>query len=54
MMCPEDDCFPGLYGSNALTKPWLSDGNTMILSSYWGSTQSIISVDVIRYLITAY
>ncbi|KAL0414423.1 UNVERIFIED_CONTAM: Acylamino-acid-releasing enzyme [Sesamum radiatum] len=46
VMCPEDGCFPGLYCSKFLTRPWLSDGHTMVLSSYWGSTQKILSVDV--------
>ncbi|KAF6173421.1 hypothetical protein GIB67_027116 [Kingdonia uniflora] len=47
VMSFEDDCFPGLYRSSFLTNPWLSDGHTMILSSYWGSTQVILSVDVL-------
>ncbi|KAJ9536989.1 hypothetical protein OSB04_029722 [Centaurea solstitialis] len=47
MMCPEDGCFPGLYCSDVLSKPWLSDGSTMILSSIWGSTQAILSVNVL-------
>ncbi|KAK4425574.1 Acylamino-acid-releasing enzyme [Sesamum alatum] len=47
VMCPEDGCFPGLYCSKFLTRPWLSDGHTMVLSSYWGSTQKILSVDVL-------
>ncbi|KAK4405803.1 Acylamino-acid-releasing enzyme [Sesamum angolense] len=47
VMCPEDGCFPGLYCSKFLTRPWLSDGHTLVLSSYWGSTQKILSVDVL-------
>ncbi|OVA05354.1 Peptidase S9 [Macleaya cordata] len=47
VMCAEDGCFPGLYCSSFLSKPWLSDGETMILSSYWGSTQVILSVNVL-------
>lgn len=47
VMCPEDGCFPGLYCSNLLSKPWLSDESTMILSSIWGSTQAILSVNVL-------
>ncbi|XP_011091099.1 acylamino-acid-releasing enzyme-like isoform X2 [Sesamum indicum] len=47
VMCPEDGCFPGLYCSKFLDKPWLSDGHTMVLSSVWGSTQIILSVDVL-------
>ncbi|OMO95588.1 hypothetical protein COLO4_15764 [Corchorus olitorius] len=45
--CAEDGQFPGLYGSSFLTKPWLSDGCTMILSSYWHSYQVILSVNVL-------
>ncbi|KAL6522701.1 hypothetical protein OROHE_016548 [Orobanche hederae] len=47
VMCPEDGCFPGLYCSKFLTKPWLSDGNTLVISSIWGSKQAILSVDVL-------
>ncbi|XP_059632429.1 acylamino-acid-releasing enzyme-like isoform X2 [Cornus florida] len=47
VMCAEDGCFPGLYCSSFLSKPWLSDGCTMILSSFWGSTQAILSVNVL-------
>ncbi|KAL3834809.1 hypothetical protein ACJIZ3_009545 [Penstemon smallii] len=47
VMCPEYGCFPGLYCSNFLSKPWLSDGHTMVLSSVWGSTQTILSVNVL-------
>ncbi|MCE0481374.1 hypothetical protein HAX54_039076 [Datura stramonium] len=47
VICPEDGCFPGLYCFSLLSRPWLSDGYTMILSSIWGSTQVIISVNVI-------
>ncbi|KAL0388499.1 UNVERIFIED_CONTAM: Acylamino-acid-releasing enzyme [Sesamum radiatum] len=50
VMCPEDGCFPGLYCSKFLTRPWLSDGHTLVLSSYWGSTQKILSVDVLSSL----
>ncbi|KAK9009495.1 hypothetical protein V6N11_036027 [Hibiscus sabdariffa] len=35
--CAEDGQFPGLYCSSFLSQPWLSDGCTMILSSYWHS-----------------
>lgn len=48
VMCPEDGGFPGLYCSGFLAKPWLSDGCTLILSSAWGSTQAILSVNVSR------
>nr|XP_043633501.1 acylamino-acid-releasing enzyme isoform X2 [Erigeron canadensis] len=47
VMCPEDGCFPGIYGFDMLTMPWLSDGSTMILSSIWGSTEVIISINVL-------
>ncbi|XP_044497899.1 acylamino-acid-releasing enzyme-like [Mangifera indica] len=47
VQCAEDDCFPGLYCSYILSNPWLSDGCTMILSSTWGSSQVIISVNVL-------
>ncbi|KAL3828737.1 hypothetical protein ACJIZ3_017539 [Penstemon smallii] len=47
VMCPEDGCFPGIYPSKLHTKPWLSDGYTMILSSVWGSAQKIISVNIL-------
>ncbi|XP_042386087.1 acylamino-acid-releasing enzyme 1-like isoform X1 [Zingiber officinale] len=47
IMCPEDDCFPGLYNSEFLPYPWLSDGSTMIVSSVWCSTQVILSVNII-------
>ncbi|XP_060178673.1 acylamino-acid-releasing enzyme-like isoform X2 [Lycium barbarum] len=47
VMCPEDGCFPGLYTVTFLSKPWLSDGYTMILSSVWGSTEVILSVNVL-------
>ncbi|XP_051127706.1 acylamino-acid-releasing enzyme isoform X3 [Andrographis paniculata] len=46
VMCPEDGGFPGLYPSKFLTRPWLSDGHTMVLSSIWGSTLAILTVDV--------
>ncbi|KAK9146531.1 hypothetical protein Sjap_006434 [Stephania japonica] len=47
VMCAEDGCFPGLYCSNFISEPWLSDGQTMIFSSFWRSTQVILSVDVL-------
>ncbi|XP_073266827.1 acylamino-acid-releasing enzyme-like isoform X2 [Populus alba] len=43
----EDGCFPGLYCSNFIPNPWLSDGCTMIVSSAWGSIQVILSVNVL-------
>lgn len=48
VMCPEDGCFPGLYCSKLLSEPWLSDGHTMVVSSIWGSVQTILSVNVLR------
>ncbi|CAN4092846.1 unnamed protein product [Withania somnifera] len=47
VMCAEDGSFPGLYCSNILSNPWLSDGRTMILSSAWSSTLVILTVDVL-------
>ncbi|KAG8370318.1 hypothetical protein BUALT_Bualt14G0104400 [Buddleja alternifolia] len=47
VMCPEDCCFPGLYSPKFLTKAWLSDGRTMILSSIWGSAQTILSINIL-------
>ncbi|KAJ0981572.1 hypothetical protein J5N97_009827 [Dioscorea zingiberensis] len=46
VMCPEDDCFPGLYAANLIDSPWLSDGCTLIVSSVWRSTQVILAVNV--------
>ncbi|XP_022760213.1 acylamino-acid-releasing enzyme isoform X2 [Durio zibethinus] len=45
--CAEDGHLPGLYCSSRLSKPWLSDGCTMILSSYWHSCQVTLSVNVL-------
>ncbi|KAM3356455.1 hypothetical protein P3S68_023169 [Capsicum galapagoense] len=47
VMWAEDGNFPGLYCSNILCNPWLADGRTMILSSAWGSTLVILTVDVL-------
>ncbi|KAG8091598.1 hypothetical protein GUJ93_ZPchr0012g20436 [Zizania palustris] len=47
VMCPQDGCFPGLYCFGIHRNPWLSDGQTMILSSVWGSREVIISVNVV-------
>uniref|UniRef100_A0A2N9IZB8 acylaminoacyl-peptidase n=1 Tax=Fagus sylvatica TaxID=28930 RepID=A0A2N9IZB8_FAGSY len=47
VMCAEDGCFPGLYCSGFLSNPWLSDGCTMIISSFWRSSQVILSVNVL-------
>ncbi|KAI7752787.1 hypothetical protein M8C21_021739, partial [Ambrosia artemisiifolia] len=48
VMCPEDGCLPGIYCYNLLSKPWLSDGSTMILSSIWDNIEVILSVNVLR------
>ncbi|KAK3024099.1 hypothetical protein RJ639_044201, partial [Escallonia herrerae] len=47
VMSADNGCFPGLYCSSILPKPWLSDGRTMIIPSYWHSTQAILSVEVL-------
>ncbi|XP_059446033.1 acylamino-acid-releasing enzyme isoform X2 [Corylus avellana] len=47
VMCADDGCFPGLYFSSVLSDPWLPDGCTMIISSIWGSSQVILSVNVL-------
>ncbi|KAL4643377.1 hypothetical protein ACB092_02G087700 [Castanea dentata] len=47
VMSAEDGCFPGLYCSSFLGNPWLSDGCTMIISSFWRSSQVILSVNVL-------
>lgn len=47
VMCAEDGCFPGLYCSSFLSTPWLSDKSTIILSSFWRSSQAILSVNVL-------
>ncbi|KAL6007305.1 hypothetical protein ACLOJK_032802 [Asimina triloba] len=47
VMCPEEDCFPGLYCSTFLSEPWLSDGRAIVMSSNWGSIQVILTIDVL-------
>ncbi|XP_023761603.1 acylamino-acid-releasing enzyme isoform X1 [Lactuca sativa] len=47
VMCREDDCFPGIYCFDMISKPWLSDGFTMIFSSIWGSKEVILSVNML-------
>ncbi|KAH0634197.1 hypothetical protein KY289_038043 [Solanum tuberosum] len=47
VMCAEDGSFPGLYCSNILSNPWLSDGHTMILSAAWGSTLVVLTVNIL-------
>ncbi|KAK1439527.1 hypothetical protein QVD17_05347 [Tagetes erecta] len=52
VMCPEDGGFPGIYCFDFLSKPWLSDGSTMIFSSVWRSTEVILSVNVLSGKVT--
>ncbi|CAN6441139.1 unnamed protein product [Victoria cruziana] len=47
VMHADVDSFPGLYCYNIIAKPWISDGSTLILSSVWGSTEVLISVDIL-------
>ncbi|KAL6883634.1 hypothetical protein ACP4OV_011048 [Aristida adscensionis] len=47
VMCPQHGCFPGLYCSLLLRDPWLPDGQTIILSSFWGSREVILSINVV-------
>ncbi|XP_024197810.1 acylamino-acid-releasing enzyme isoform X2 [Rosa chinensis] len=47
VMCADDGCFPGLYCSSFLRNPWFSDGCTMVVSSFWGSCQVVLSVNVL-------
>ncbi|CAN6923409.1 unnamed protein product [Brassica oleracea] len=44
--CPDDGSFPGLYGTDLLSDPWLSDGHTIILSSYWRNFRVILSLNL--------
>ncbi|KAG8091599.1 hypothetical protein GUJ93_ZPchr0012g18853 [Zizania palustris] len=52
VMCPQDDCFPGLYCSSMLSDPWFSDQCTVILTSAWRSTEVILSIDVLSGKVT--
>uniref|UniRef100_A0A1J3FLE9 acylaminoacyl-peptidase n=1 Tax=Noccaea caerulescens TaxID=107243 RepID=A0A1J3FLE9_NOCCA len=45
--CPDDGCFPGLYVTGLLSDPWLSDGHTLMLSSYWRSCRAILSLNLL-------
>ncbi|KAK4258053.1 hypothetical protein QN277_007560 [Acacia crassicarpa] len=45
--CAEHGCFPGLYCLTVLSNPWLSDGRTIILPSFWHSCQVLLSVNVL-------
>lgn len=47
VMCAREGCFPGLYCTNVLHHPWLSDGCTLVLSSIWGSMQVLLAVNVV-------
>ncbi|XP_027366055.1 acylamino-acid-releasing enzyme-like [Abrus precatorius] len=47
VMCAEDGCFPGLYCTTIHNNPWLSDNNTMIISSIWHSSEVLLSVNVL-------
>ncbi|KAH9330828.1 hypothetical protein KI387_002936, partial [Taxus chinensis] len=47
VMCPREGFFPGLYCTNILTHPWLSDGHTLLLSSIWGSMQVLLAINVL-------
>ncbi|XP_065863188.1 acylamino-acid-releasing enzyme isoform X2 [Euphorbia lathyris] len=47
VQCAEDGCFPGLYFSGFLRSPWLSDGCTVIISSVWGSSLVLLSVNIL-------
>nr|XP_011467693.1 PREDICTED: acylamino-acid-releasing enzyme-like isoform X2 [Fragaria vesca subsp. vesca] len=47
VMSADDGCFPGLYCSSFLSNPWFSDGCTVVISSFWGSCQVVLSVNVL-------
>ncbi|XP_078436469.1 acylaminoacyl-peptidase-like protein isoform X2 [Wolffia australiana] len=47
----EEGCFPGLYCPFFLSHPWLPDGQTLVLCSFWGSKQAIVSVDILSHKI---
>lgn len=47
VMCPREGCFPGLYCTNVLSSPWLSDGCSLVLSSIWGSMQVLLAINVV-------
>ncbi|KAI5063870.1 hypothetical protein GOP47_0020540 [Adiantum capillus-veneris] len=40
--------FPGLYCQSVIASPWLSDNQTILLSSPWYSTQVILAIDIGR------
>ncbi|KAL9319464.1 hypothetical protein ACSQ67_015981 [Phaseolus vulgaris] len=43
----EDGSFPGLYCSNILSDPWLSDGHSLVVASVWHSNQVLLSINVL-------
>ncbi|CAJ1966982.1 unnamed protein product [Sphenostylis stenocarpa] len=43
----EDGNFPGLYCSNILSDPWLSDGQRLVIASVWHSKQVLLSINVL-------
>ncbi|CAM0872107.1 unnamed protein product [Alopecurus aequalis] len=47
IMSPQVGGFPGIYCSGLLRFPWLSDGQTIVLSSFWGSKEAILSVNIV-------
>lgn len=47
VMCPGEDFFTGLYCTQILAHPWLSDGHTLLLSSIWGSMQVLLAINVL-------
>ncbi|OAE21003.1 hypothetical protein AXG93_2024s1160 [Marchantia polymorpha subsp. ruderalis] len=46
VMNPREDGFPGLYVSNIIAQPWLSDGSTLLFTSAWRSMQVILAVNI--------
>lgn len=45
--------FPGLYCSNLIANPWLTDSSTLLLSSAWRSQQVILGINVERLAIVS-
>ncbi|KAG9451856.1 hypothetical protein H6P81_004760 [Aristolochia fimbriata] len=52
VMHAKDGSFPGLYISNILIYPWLSDGCTLVLSSIWGSAETVLSINILSGTVT--
>ncbi|KAI4371944.1 hypothetical protein MLD38_010236 [Melastoma candidum] len=44
--CSKQGHFPGIYCLKVLDNPWLSDGETMIIVSSWGSREVMLAVDI--------